>query len=312
MISELLHGRRKGFIVVPKGKLGSGWRGFGFHLRKAIALGTLAINLPPQLLPGFEYKASKSFAAAEMQGRQIESKTHRQAAAESSQNDGSRGHKGKHLMLDSRNSNLANPGFQTQDPRESSLGKEKENAEIGAKISPVFLDGTEGGVNLDLCIRLERGSHGKWEISWSKVIKVDPSVGQVPNPKPIDFNKPKHKPVPSVGQIPNPKPFDYYKPKQKPVFKWKPKPSQPSMTQYQTHPHSKYSSQVPPSHLISSASSKAGSNKADAKLTLTHLEPTCTEKFLLVLDNSDASVIESLCSNASVDESLCSDGDMAL
>ena len=312
MISELLQGRRKGFIVVPKGKLGSGWRGFGFHLRKAIALGTLAINLPPKLLPGFEYKASKSFAAAVMQGRRIESKTHRQAAAESSQNDGSRGHKGKHLMLDSRNSNLANPGFQTQDPRESSLGKEKENAEIGAKISPVFLDGTEGGVNLDLYIRLERGPHGKWEISWSKVIEVDPSIGQVPNPKPIDFNKPKRKPVPSVGQIPNPKPFDYYKPKQKPVFKWKPKPSQPSMTQYQTHPHSKYSSQVPPSHLISSASSKAGSNKADAKLTLTHLELTCTEKFLLVLDNSDASVIESLCSNASVDESLCSDGDMAL
>ena len=101
MILELLHGHRKGFIVVPKGKLGSGWRGFGFHLRKAIALGTLAINLPPKLLPGFEYKASKSFAPAVMLGRRIESKTHRQAAAESSQNDGSGGHKGKHLMLDS-------------------------------------------------------------------------------------------------------------------------------------------------------------------------------------------------------------------
>ena len=43
MISELLHGHKKGFIVVPEGKLGSGWRGFGFHLRKIIALETLAV-----------------------------------------------------------------------------------------------------------------------------------------------------------------------------------------------------------------------------------------------------------------------------
>ena len=37
MISELVHGCQKGFILVPKGKLRSGWRGFGFHLQKAIA-----------------------------------------------------------------------------------------------------------------------------------------------------------------------------------------------------------------------------------------------------------------------------------
>ena len=46
MISELVHGRRKGFIMVPEGKLGSGWRGFGFHLRKAIAPETLAAKPP--------------------------------------------------------------------------------------------------------------------------------------------------------------------------------------------------------------------------------------------------------------------------
>ena len=42
------------------------------------------------------------------------------------------------------------------------------------------------------------------------------------------------------------------------------------------------------------------------------MELTCTEKCPSVLDNSDASVTESMCSDASVDESLCSDGDMAL
>ena len=217
--------------------MGCGWRGFGFHLRKALAPGTLAINLPPKLLPGSEYKDSKSFAAVVMQGRRTESKTHRQVLTESSHNDGIGGHKGKHLMLDIRNSNLANPGFQTLDSRVSSLGKEnaqsslgKENVQFGAKISPVFLDGTKGGVNLYLFISLECGPHGKWGISWSKVIEVDPSVGQASNPKPIDFNKPKHKLVPSAGQIPNPEPFNLFKPKQKLVFKWKPKPSQPSDT----------------------------------------------------------------------------------
>ena len=48
MISELVHGKWKGFIVVPAGNLGSGWRGFGFHLRKAIASETLAIKPPAQ------------------------------------------------------------------------------------------------------------------------------------------------------------------------------------------------------------------------------------------------------------------------
>ena len=46
MISELLHGHRKGFIVVPEGKLGSGWREFGFNLRKAIAPESLAAKPP--------------------------------------------------------------------------------------------------------------------------------------------------------------------------------------------------------------------------------------------------------------------------
>ena len=38
LISKLTHGHCKGFIVVPEGKTGSGWRGFGLHLRKVLAL----------------------------------------------------------------------------------------------------------------------------------------------------------------------------------------------------------------------------------------------------------------------------------
>ena len=113
MISELLHGRRKGFLIVPEGKSGSGWRGFSLHLRKAIAPGTLAINLPPKLLPGSNIKDSKSFAEAVVQGRRSEPKTHRQAAVENALNQDRDVVNPLHLMLDSRNSNLPNPGVQT-------------------------------------------------------------------------------------------------------------------------------------------------------------------------------------------------------
>ena len=82
-----------------------------------------------------------------------------------------------------------------------------------------------------------------------------------------------------------------------------------------THPHSKHSSHVPPSHPATSASISAslvGSDKSMAELTSTYMVPTCTEKLLSVVNVSDASVAGSLCSDASVDESLCSEGDVAL
>ena len=40
-----------------------------------------------------------------------------------------------------------------------------------------------------------------------------------------------------------------------------------------------------------------GCEMSDAEPTLTHIEPTCTEKLLSVRDNSDASVIESMSSD---------------
>ncbi|XP_075658265.1 transcription factor Pur-alpha 1-like [Castanea sativa] len=50
MILELVHGRRKGFIVVPEGKLGSGWRGFGLHLRKVIVPESIVSTQPQAVL----------------------------------------------------------------------------------------------------------------------------------------------------------------------------------------------------------------------------------------------------------------------
>ena len=44
MISELLHGRRKGFLVIPEGRMGHGWRGFMWHLKKVLVSGIPASN----------------------------------------------------------------------------------------------------------------------------------------------------------------------------------------------------------------------------------------------------------------------------
>ena len=41
MVSELLHGQRKGNIVIAEGRLCSGWRSFGLNLRKIIKLAYL-------------------------------------------------------------------------------------------------------------------------------------------------------------------------------------------------------------------------------------------------------------------------------
>ena len=66
MISELVHGCQKGFIVVPEAKLGSGWGGFGFHLRKAISPETLVIEQPQYVLkPTVEKSKSLLLVMAE-------------------------------------------------------------------------------------------------------------------------------------------------------------------------------------------------------------------------------------------------------
>ena len=70
-------------------------------------------------------------------------------------------------MLNSQNSNFANPGNQTHDSHKSNSGKEK--AQIRVKITSVInrivSNSTEGWLIMDLYIRMERGPNGKWGIS---------------------------------------------------------------------------------------------------------------------------------------------------
>ena len=80
MISELLHGWWKGFLVIPEGRMGHGWRGFMWHLKKVLALGIQASNRAPLSLPGAELRANTSYAAAVVQDHRSEPNDLRLAA----------------------------------------------------------------------------------------------------------------------------------------------------------------------------------------------------------------------------------------
>ena len=77
---------------MPEGKLGSGWRGFGFHLQKAIAPETLAIKKPQSVLKPTVEKSKSSLLAT----------------AEGDRRDGGGSKKGKQLMPNFQNSNKSN------------------------------------------------------------------------------------------------------------------------------------------------------------------------------------------------------------
>ena len=155
MISELLHGRRKGFLVILEGRMSNGWRGFVWHLKKVLVPGHRALNLPHKHVPGSVVCANKSFAAAMVQGRRSEPITHKLAAEEHPLSQDSCDKVNPHLFsLNSRISISANLDPQTHDSRESRLGKEK--VLIGTQRSPVSSDGTEGVIQLDLSLRLVR------------------------------------------------------------------------------------------------------------------------------------------------------------
>ena len=110
MISELIHGHWKGFLMVPEGKSGSGWRGFGFHLRKAISLGMLAVKQPSNSVLKLLRENSKPFLLA---------------AAEGDRREVSGSRKGKQSMPNFQKSTKSNFSNQSHDTRDLNAGKKQ-------------------------------------------------------------------------------------------------------------------------------------------------------------------------------------------
>ena len=162
MISKLVHGRWLGFIIVPEGKLGSGWRGFGFHLRKVIAPDTLVVKLPSQsvLNPTVQkFRQQKSFLSAVVDGDR--------------KNNGGSG-KGKQLMPNIQNSNKSSLSNQNHDSCDRGARKEGAvpGAEIMLEIKDDALNGVISPLSLEVSLSLECGLNGKWEIKCSNIKEV--------------------------------------------------------------------------------------------------------------------------------------------
>ena len=171
MISELLHGHRKGLIIVPEGKLGCGWRGFGFHLRKAIAPDTLGVKPSSQsaLFPTVQtFRNQKSFLSASVDG-------HRKT------NGGSKS--GKLTMPKIQNSiksyqsiksSLSSQKTQNRDLRERGAGQVSavSEAEVMLEIKDNTLNGADSPLSLEVSLCLVRGLNGKWDIKCSNIKEV--------------------------------------------------------------------------------------------------------------------------------------------
>ena len=202
MISELIHGRRKGLLVVPEGKASSGWRGFGFHLRKAIAPGTLATKQP--------------FISV-LKPRVENHKTFLLAAAEGDRREGGGSRKGKQLMPEFQISTESMLSNKSHDIRDLNAGTKQaiSKAELSVEITESNSCINDSPLTLDVGLRLERGPDGEWEVIWSKVKEVG------------HIEKPKVKNLKPVSQFKPTAPFNA-KPKlnPKPIKVWRPKPKQ--------------------------------------------------------------------------------------
>ena len=172
MISELVHGRRKGLIIVPEGKLGSGWRGFGFHLRKAIAPETLVVKPPSQsaLFPAVQkFGQQKSFlsAAVDDDRKNNGGSTTVKLAMPNIQNSIN--------SYQSIKSSLSNQKSLKQDSRDRGVGQVSvvPEAEFMLEIKDDALNGAKSPLSLEVSLSLERGLTGKWEIKSSNIKEVD-------------------------------------------------------------------------------------------------------------------------------------------
>ena len=171
MISELLHGRRKGLIIVPEGKLGSGWRGFGFHLRKAIAPVSPGVKLPPLSAPLPSLQKSrkhKSFLAAAVEG-------------DRKSFGGSR--TGKLALPNIQNSikstlaptsRLSSQKSQSLDLRDRGAGQVSTvpEDEVTLELQDDALSMADSPLSLEVSLHLVRGLNGKWDIKSSNIKEV--------------------------------------------------------------------------------------------------------------------------------------------
>ena len=143
MVSKL-HGRRKGSIVIPKGRMGNGWRGFGLNLRNILK--------PPSLTSQGSFPRIQSAPKADevvVVGRP--------------HNHGGAANKGKEKIPVFQNLKSSTPRNPYRDHGSSFSGK--DTAQLGANIlSNIDVIAKRDLLTLEISLRMEHGKKGQWAV----------------------------------------------------------------------------------------------------------------------------------------------------
>nr|POF09162.1 hypothetical protein CFP56_75108 [Quercus suber] len=216
-------------IVVPKGNSGSGWRGFGLHLRKAIDPESLAPKQATIGIPNSDASISYVLVVAGKQkntnggGEEGKIKTTlAQNPRVFSRNNshtykesilGQREKLGEKILSDFSRNNCDTCKKSILGQREqpgakllSDLGcNNRDTEQLGVKImstiNGIESDEIKAKLTLDLFMRMVRRKDGRWAIVWSEVNEVGPKVVQPIKPtglnniSPSPFFTAKHKSV---------------------------------------------------------------------------------------------------------------------
>lgn len=154
LIFELILGQLKGSIVIPEGKLGRGWRGFGLHLRKTLEASLLRLGHPRN-----------------------QKGDHKQPAlvmAEGRQNNYGTVNKGKEKILEFQISKVKN--FNGNHNDFHNVYSRKEKVGFGAKVTSVIngivSNDMLGKFTLDFFFCVVQGFDGSWDVVFSEVKEV--------------------------------------------------------------------------------------------------------------------------------------------
>ena len=142
MVFELLHGRQKGSIVIPEGRLGSGWHSFDLNLRNILKPPSLTSQ---GLFPRIQ-SAPKADAAA------VVGRPH---------NHGRAANKGKEKIPGFQNLNFSTPRNPYLDHGSSFSGI--DTAQLGADfLSNIDVIAKRDLLTLEISLHVERGKEGQW------------------------------------------------------------------------------------------------------------------------------------------------------
>ena len=140
MVSELLHHQRKGSIVIPEGRLGSGWRGFGLNLRNILK--------PPSLTSQGSFPRIQSAPKADAA-----------VVVGSRHNHGGAAYKGKEKIPVFQNLKSSTPRNPYRD--HDSNFSWKDSAQLGANIlSNIDVIAKRDLPTLEISLRVERRKEG--------------------------------------------------------------------------------------------------------------------------------------------------------